>query len=83
MKYHDKRKKLTVGGYSRHRRQMELVLEEYFEISWKDTEVKRTQKNKIRFVATCSRDRWTSALDNLELNDFTLEQKTNLGRIMR
>jgi hypothetical protein len=86
VKYDTKRTTLTVGGFDRFLAQIESVMYDYFRVFPHDEkECLRTwtQANKVRLVVSIPRWQFVKGLAKLREHGFTLQETTNLERIMR
>jgi len=72
---------VIVGGHGRLEEIIGSVFSEFFKLE--KPKVIWTQKNKVRYVASCSSRQWESGLKKMKEEGITFEERKELGRIMR
>lgn len=75
------KKQVTVGGRSRFRRWMESIVQDYFQLPI--SEMKWTQRNKVRYIMFCTKKKFDTAIDLLQEHGVVVKSVTSLERIMR
>lgn len=85
LKYSSRDSCLTIGGYTRFRRTLTLICEEYFglNISVDVASFSLTQRNKCRYIFEMDYKTFIDGLKKIEEHGFVLQKANNLERIMR